>query len=73
MLLNSLSTRRGSLHVLANLKKYQEAFLCFDNATKIDSMDAAAWRDKGLALDKLGRKNESKVALDKAKELGFAG
>ena len=34
---------------------------------------AAAWNNKGLALNKLGRTTEAEAAFAKAKELGYTG
>ncbi len=50
-----------------------EAIQCFDNTTEIDSLDAAAWYNKGVALNKLGCTAESDAAFAKAKELGYTG
>ena len=46
---------------LGELGKYDEAFKCFDKATKLDPEDADAWGCKGEVESELGQECEGKV------------
>ena len=50
-------------------KKYEKSIECFDKALEIDSKDADAWNNKGLAPDNLGKYNQAIECYDKALEI----
>jgi len=50
---------------------FDAAIAAYDNAIQIDPKIAAAWHNKGLALQSLGRISESEVAFAKEKEIGL--
>ena len=52
------------------LEDYKKALDLYDKAIKINPKDAAAWHNKGVSLDKVGRRDEAQNCFDKAKELG---
>jgi Flp pilus assembly protein TadD len=39
----------------------------------LDPNDVAAWYNKGVALDALGKTTEAKAAFTEAKKLGYSG
>jgi len=49
--------------------KFDDALVCFDNLTKIDSEYAVGWKAKGLTLKKLDRIEEAKTCFDRALEI----
>jgi len=49
-----------------NLKRYEDAIKCYDEALKINPEDAFAWNNKGIALDNLGRYDEAIACYDEA-------
>lgn len=55
------------------LSNYPEAINAFINATEINPQLAKAWCNKAIALNKDSRRSDAKVALDKAKDLGYIG
>ena len=48
--------------------KYYEAIKAYDEAIQLDPNDAAAWYNKGVALDALGKTTEANAAFTEAKE-----
>jgi tetratricopeptide (TPR) repeat protein len=54
---------------LGELGKYDEAFKCFDKATKLDPEDADAWGCKGEVESRLGKHDEAFECFDKAIKL----
>jgi tetratricopeptide (TPR) repeat protein len=50
-------------------KEYHRAIKCFDKAIEIDPKNAAAWSEKGYALNKLGNLLEAIKCFDKAIEI----
>jgi len=49
--------------------KFDDALVCFDNLTKIDSEYAVGWQAKGSTLKKLDRIEEAKTCFDRALEI----
>ncbi|HOI69131.1 MAG TPA: tetratricopeptide repeat protein [Methanothrix sp.] len=49
-----------------NQGEYDEAILAYDEAIRLEPEDAAAWNNKGNALDDLGRYDEAILAYDEA-------
>ena len=45
----------------------------YDEAIRLDPNDVAAWYNKGVALDALGKTTEANAAFTEAKELGYSG
>jgi tetratricopeptide (TPR) repeat protein len=68
-----LNDRGGfsTIRVLSHLRRYEEAIRCLDNAIKLNPNYGEAYYHKGLALDKLGKKNDAETSFKKAKELGY--
>ena len=54
---------------LGELGKYDEAFKCFDKATKLNPEDADAWGCKGEVESRLGKHDEAFEYFDKAIKL----
>jgi tetratricopeptide (TPR) repeat protein len=52
-----------------SLGKYDEAIKAYDEAIRLDPEDAAAWNNKGNALDELGRYEEAIKSYNRAAEL----
>ncbi len=50
-------------------KEYHKAIKCFDKAIEIDPKNAAAWSEKGYALNELGNFLEAIKCFDKAIEI----
>lgn len=51
---------------LANLGKYQEAIICYNNALEINPNLEGAWNNKGVALENLNKYQEAIVCFDRA-------
>jgi Flp pilus assembly protein TadD len=50
-----------------------DAIKAYDEAIRLDPNDAAAWNNKGVALEALGKTTEANAAFAKAQELGYEG
>ena len=59
-------------HAIYDLKRYEEARTAYDQAISLDPKDATAYYNRGLALDRLGKKKEAQQAYNKAKQLGYS-
>jgi hypothetical protein len=53
-------------NALSDAGKYEESLQAYDQAIKIDPIDAEAWNNKGVALNKLVRHSEALAAYEKA-------
>ena len=58
-------------NALEDLKRYDQALAAYEQAIRFDPNYAFAYHNKGLALDKLGKSSEAKLAYDKARQLGY--
>jgi tetratricopeptide (TPR) repeat protein len=56
-------------NVLSHQGNLKEAIEAYDRAIKLDPDFAAAWNNKGVALNNLSKHNEAMDAFDKAIEL----
>ena len=56
---------------LVNVQEFKEAIELYNKSLEIAPNCAEAWYYKGLALDKLGKYEDSKECFDKAKQLGL--
>jgi len=54
---------------LYNLKKFNEALECSDEAIKINPSYDIAWYNKGVALDKLDHYDKAMECYDKASKI----
>ena len=54
---------------LYQLKRYKEALKCFDKSLKIEHRDSSVWRNKGIALEALGKNKEADICFKKAESL----
>lgn len=59
--------RRGE--ALANLKRNEEALVCFDKAIKLAPKNQAAWTFRGVVLIHLKRYEEALTSCDKALDI----
>lgn len=50
----------------------EEAVECFETAIEINPLYALAWYNKGITLLKLNHDTEARVALARARDLGFS-
>lgn len=51
---------------LNNLKRYQEAIVCFDKAIDIDPLNSSAWNNMGTSLRLLSKQKEALSCYEKA-------
>jgi tetratricopeptide (TPR) repeat protein len=51
------------------LKKHEEAILCFDELIRLEPEHSSGWLNKGDSLKKLGKHEEAEQCFAKAKEL----
>ncbi len=58
-------------NTLSNLKRYEEALAAYDQAIRLDPNYAVAYNNKGLALERLGKKTEAQQAHARARQLGY--
>jgi tetratricopeptide (TPR) repeat protein len=72
----SLKTKEEWLqdgNALYELKGYEEALTAFEQAIRLDSDLDYVYHNKGLALERLGRKKDAQQAYERAKQLGYNG
>ena len=62
-------TKVVCLHNYLQRYRMKPIDICYDKAIKIDPNPADAWNNKGNALDKLKRYDESLICYDKAIEI----
>lgn len=62
-----MNTYRGNLY--CNLCKYETAVDCYDKAIKFNSCSVDAYKNKGKALSKLGKKAKAIECYKKVKEV----
>jgi hypothetical protein len=62
---------RGAVH--ARFGEYDRALIFFDRALAFDPKSGLIHTHRGMALEKLGRVDEARVAYGRASELGFIG
>jgi len=69
--LNNSETWAAKADILCSMRLYELAIRCCDRSLAINPDNALTWVTKGIALDRLGRHDEAKIAFAKAKELGY--
>ncbi len=58
-------------NALDDLKRYEEALAAYEQALRLDPNFAFAYYNKGVTLERLGRKREAQQAYERARQHGY--